>query len=118
TTLLGDLFGIQARGGCSCAGPYGHALLGVDTETSRGFEQQVLLGRLGIKPGWTRLNFSYFFSDAAVDYILRAVRFIAAQGARFLDDYEFELETGAWRHRAGSTRAMPRLDLHAPTLRT
>ncbi|MEZ5271461.1 MAG: aminotransferase class V-fold PLP-dependent enzyme [Ilumatobacteraceae bacterium] len=28
--LLSDLFGIQSRGGCSCAGPYGHRLLGID----------------------------------------------------------------------------------------
>ena len=61
--LLNDLFGIQARGGCSCAGPYGHRLLGIDLETSRGFEREILAGCEGIKPGWVRINFNYFLSE-------------------------------------------------------
>lgn len=108
-TLLSDLFGIQARGGCSCAGPYGHALLGVEADTARGFEQQVLLGRLGIKPGWTRLNFAAFFSDAVTDYIIQAVEFVARHGARFLAFYDFHPATGEWSHQQGATRPATRL---------
>jgi selenocysteine lyase/cysteine desulfurase len=52
--LLNDLFGIQSRGGCSCAGPYGHRLLGIDLDRSHRYEEQVLLGCEGIKPGWVR----------------------------------------------------------------
>jgi len=54
--LLNDLFGIQARGGCSCAGPYGHRLLGIDRETSALFEDVIAGGCEVIKPGWVRLN--------------------------------------------------------------
>ena len=61
--LLNDLFGIQSRGGCSCAGPYGHRLLGIDIETSHAFEREILRGCEGIKPGWVRVNFNYFISE-------------------------------------------------------
>ena len=71
--VLNDLFGIQSRGGCSCAGPYGHRLLGIDIETSHGFEREIARGCEGIKPGWVRVNFNYFISEAVFDYIVRAV---------------------------------------------
>ena len=61
--VLNDLFGIQTRGGCSCAGPYGHRLLGIDLTTSREFEREILRGSEGIKPGWVRVNFNYFISE-------------------------------------------------------
>ena len=60
--LLNDLFGIQSRGGCGCAGPYGHRLLGIDVETSKEFEREIVRGCEGIKPGWVRVNFNYFLS--------------------------------------------------------
>ena len=63
---LNDVFGIQARGGCSCAGPYGHDLLGIDLETSHKFEDEILHGCEGIKPGWVRVNFNYFISEEGV----------------------------------------------------
>jgi len=96
--LLNDLFGIQARGGCSCAGPYGHRLLGIDDATSRAFDQEVALGCEGIKPGWVRVNFNYFFDDAEVDFILDAVDLVATDGWRLLDQYRFEAATGLWAH--------------------
>ena len=46
--LLNDLFGIQSRGGCSCAGPYGHRLLGIDIERSHAFEREIGRGCEGI----------------------------------------------------------------------
>ena len=99
--LLNDLFGIQSRGGCSCAGPYGHRLLGIDLERSHEFEREIAGGCEGIKPGWVRVNFNYFVSDAVVDYIVEAVRLVARDGWRLLDDYRFDTATGRWRHRAG-----------------
>src|SRR4051812_46551791 len=99
--LLNDLFGIQSRGGCSCAGPYGHRLLGIDLDRSHQFEQQIAAGCEGIKPGWVRVNFNYFVSDAVVDYIVDAVLFVARHGHRFLPDYRFDPTTGLWRHRGG-----------------
>lgn len=107
--LLNDLFGIQARGGCSCAGPYGHRLLGIDIDKSHEIEEEVNLGCEGIKPGWVRINFNYFFSDAVVDYIISAVRFIAQRGHLFLTDYSFDPETGIWRHRNGPVEPALRL---------
>ncbi|MDG2110993.1 MAG: aminotransferase class V-fold PLP-dependent enzyme, partial [Actinomycetota bacterium] len=58
--VLNDLFGIQSRGGCSCAGPYGHRLLGIDLDQSHEFEREITRGCEGIKPGWVRVNFNYF----------------------------------------------------------
>jgi len=97
--LLNDLFGIQARGGCSCAGPYGHRLLGIDLDTSHEFEREILRGCEGIKPGWVRVNFNYFIRDEVFEYILDAVEFIAERGWELLPDYAFEPDTGRWYHR-------------------
>ncbi len=97
--LLNDLFGIQARGGCSCAGPYGHRLLGIDLETSHRFERGILAGCEGIKPGWTRVGFNYFISEAVFDFLVAAVERIAEQGWRLLPQYRFDPATGQWRHR-------------------
>lgn len=99
--LLNDLFGIQSRGGCSCAGPYGHRLLGIDIERSHEFEREITGGCEGIKPGWVRVNFNYFVSDAVVDYLIEAVRMIATGGWKLLGDYRFEPASGLWRHRDG-----------------
>jgi selenocysteine lyase/cysteine desulfurase len=99
--LLNDLFGIQARGGCSCAGPYGHRLLGIDIETSHEFEREISLGCEGIKPGWVRVNFNYFISEAVFEFILDAVELVAREGWRLLPQYRFEPATGMWRHHAG-----------------
>jgi selenocysteine lyase/cysteine desulfurase len=100
--LLNDLFGIQARGGCSCAGPYGHRLLGIDLPRSREFEQEILRGCEGIKPGWVRVGFNYFMDEKTFAFVLDAVNFVAREGWRFLPLYRFSRETGRWEHRDGS----------------
>lgn len=97
--LLNDLFGIQARGGCSCAGPYGHRLLGIDLARSLRFHEAIAHGHEGIKPGWVRVNFNYFISEDAFEFLLRAVEMIADEGWRLLPHYRFEPDTGLWRHR-------------------
>jgi len=96
--LLNDLFGIQSRGGCSCAGPYGHRLLGIDIETSHGFEREITRGCEGIKPGWIRVNFNYFISETVFRYILEAVELIAREGWRLLPHYRFDPAAGLWHH--------------------
>ena len=100
--LLNDLLGIQSRGGCSCAGPYGHRLLGIDLETSHACERESGRGCEGIKPGWVRVNFNYFISDAVFEFILDAVDLVATDGWRALADYAFEPASGLWRHRDGT----------------
>src|SRR5262245_59838373 len=99
--LLNDLFGIQSRGGCSCAGPYGHRLLGIDTERSHRFEQEIIAGCEGIKPGWVRVSFNYFISEATFRYIVDAVDLVATHGRLLLPEYRFDPYTGLWRHRGG-----------------
>lgn len=99
--LLNDLFGIQTRGGCSCAGPYGHRLLGIDLAHSHAYERQIAAGCEGIKPGWVRVNFNYFVDDAVADYLIEAVRMVARYGWRLLGDYRFDPLTGLWHHRGG-----------------
>jgi selenocysteine lyase/cysteine desulfurase len=109
--LLNDLFGIQSRGGCSCAGPYGHRLLGIDLARSHEFEREITIGCEGIKPGWVRVNFNYFISDAVFDYIVQAVHLVASDGWRLLPDYVFAPETGLWRHRNGPVDPPLRLSM-------
>ncbi len=99
--LLNDLFGIQARGGCSCAGPYGHRLLGIDLERSHAYERAIDQGCAGVKPGWVRINFTWFLTDQVIEFLIEAVRSIARDGWRLLDAYRFDPASGCWTHRDG-----------------
>jgi selenocysteine lyase/cysteine desulfurase len=109
--ILNDLFGIQARGGCSCAGPYGHRLLGIDLERSHKFEHEISRGCEGIKPGWVRVNFNYFIDERVFSYIVEAVELVAEEGHKLMTDYRFDPKDGLFRHRAGA--APPPLSLEA-----
>ena len=108
--ILNDLFGIQARGGCSCAGPYGHRLLGIDLERSHEFEREIAHGCEGIKPGWVRVSFNYFLSDAVFDYIVEAVSLVADHGYKLVPHYRFDPVSGLWRHERGLVEPPLRLD--------
>jgi selenocysteine lyase/cysteine desulfurase len=108
--LLNDLFGIQARGGCSCAGPYGHSLFKIGPAQSEAYQQVIDAGFCGIKPGWFRVNFNYFISEAAFAYIVEAVHLVAREGWRLLPQYRFDPCTAMWTHVRG--RARPPLSLH------
>lgn len=99
--LLNDLFGIQARGGCSCAGPYGHRLLGIDLDTSHRYEVEVAKGCEVIKPGWVRVNFNYFIGEEEFTYTVDAVKLIAQHGWALLPRYRFDVASGTWRHKDG-----------------
>ncbi|SFZ84792.1 Selenocysteine lyase/Cysteine desulfurase [Devosia enhydra] len=103
--LLNDLFGIQARGGCSCAGPYAHDLLGIGRDAADHYAALVGEGLGVYRPGWVRLNVNFFFEDRLIDYIARAVRFIAEHGAAFLPAYRVNAQTGRWTFGGISTRA-------------
>ncbi|MCJ7756137.1 MAG: aminotransferase class V-fold PLP-dependent enzyme [Thermoanaerobaculales bacterium] len=97
--LLNDLFGIQARGGCSCAGPYGHRLLGIDLAQSGRFREAINSGCEGIKPGWVRVNFNYFISEPVFRFLIEAVHLVASDGWKLLPQYRFSIDSGLWRHR-------------------
>lgn len=99
TVLLNDLFGIQSRAGCSCAGPYGHTLLGIDVATSERYRAAVAGGSLGIKPGWCRIGFHYVMDDAEADFLINAVEFIADVGWVFQQLYQFDMKAATWTHR-------------------
>jgi selenocysteine lyase/cysteine desulfurase len=107
--ILNDLFGIQSRGGCSCAGPYGHRLLGIDLERSHEFESEITRGCEGIKPGWVRVNFNYFISDEVFRYVVQAVALVADHGWRLVPEYRFDLASGRWRHKDGPVEPPLRL---------
>jgi selenocysteine lyase/cysteine desulfurase len=102
--VLNDLFGIQARGGCSCAGPYGHRLLAIGMARSHALRDEIGHGCDGVKPGWTRVNLNYFISAATASYIAAAVELIAEHGYRLLPRYRFDPRSGLWRHAAGPPR--------------
>ena len=103
TTLLNDLFGIQSRAGCSCAGPYGHRLLNIDEQTSGRYRDSVSEGFSGVKPGWCRVSMHYVMDDLEVDYLLDAIDFIAEHGKLFLHLYNFDLFDGSWHCKEDST---------------
>jgi len=106
TVLLDDLFGIQSRAGCSCAGPYGHRLLNIGPSASAKYRASTLDGLHGLKPGWARVGFHYSMDDAEADFVADAVLFVAEHGARFLPLYTFDVESGAWCHLEGRTEPL------------
>lgn len=99
TVLLNDLFGIQSRAGCSCAGPYGHRLLGIDEVTSEQYRDWVRKGFQGIKPGWCRVGFHFSMDDADAQFVIDSVDFVATHGYRFLPLYAFDPANGMWTHK-------------------
>ncbi len=105
-SVLNDLFGIQVRGGCSCAGPYGHSLLGMDMPYSLAIEDQIAAGHVIFRPGWVRLNFNYFISEDEFEYLLRAIELVAEHGWCLLPHYRFDATTGLWQVK-GAERFLP-----------
>ncbi len=108
--VLSDLFGIQARSGCFCAGPYIHRLHPIDELWSQRMESEVAQGRHGAKLAFARLSFNYFISEAVFEYIVEAVHLLANEGWKLLPLYRFDPESGAWHHRNGVQEAP--LSLH------
>jgi selenocysteine lyase/cysteine desulfurase len=98
TKLLNDLFGIQTRAGCSCAGPYGHYLMGIDNEQSTMYRALIEKGLSGLKPGWVRINLHYTFNLDDLNFLVESIKFIARHGYHFLGKYKFSMETAEWQH--------------------
>ena len=115
SAILNDLFGIQSRGGCACAGPYAQNLLGISNDLAKQYESILMederLDRTHLRrghseysqfevlrPGFTRLNLSWYSSDDEVNFILDALIFIAEHGWKIMPQYKFNNETGEWRH--------------------
>ncbi|CAN8006412.1 unnamed protein product [Ixodes hexagonus] len=112
--LLNDLYGIQARGGCACAGPYAQDLLGIDEDLALHYERLLAENRMldrthlrrytehsereVLRPGFVRLNLALYLPDSQVDFVLEAVRQVARDGWKLLPQYLFNPETGEWKH--------------------
>ncbi|EDQ89474.1 uncharacterized protein MONBRDRAFT_36941 [Monosiga brevicollis MX1] len=107
--LLNDIFGIQSRGGCSCAGPYGLSLLKPSQEVFDWVLTEMGGGHDGAKMGWTRVNFPYFFTDEQADYVIQAVALVAQHGWRLLPHYTFDLNSGIWTHKSQSDQPVSSL---------
>ena len=99
--LLNDRFGVQSRGGCSCAGTYGHYLLNVDPTMSKAITDRIDFGDLSSKPGWVRLSFHPTTTTADLDHCVRAVREAVAHAAEWGADYAYSPHTNEYAHRDG-----------------
>lgn len=98
--LLNDHYGIQVRGGCSCAGTYGHLLLEVSKEKSRSITSQIDLGNLAEKPGWIRLSLHPTMTDDEMDYILLAIKKVSEEGEEMGREYQYNGHTNAFYHKS------------------
>jgi len=98
--LLNDLFGVQARGGCACAGPYAQWLLGMDAPMSTEMETKLAqTAQEVLRPGFARVGVHWAMSEEEVEILISSVRWIADHGWKLLAAYTFDRETGEWLHR-------------------
>lgn len=100
--LLNDRFGIQARGGCACAGTYGHSLFGIQKEQSKVITDQIDAGDLSRKPGFVRLSLHPCMSDAAIAMVTDAIKQIAQRGGQWANDYRYDPTTNEFTHQSGN----------------
>ncbi|MGD0483150.1 MAG: aminotransferase class V-fold PLP-dependent enzyme [Gemmatimonadales bacterium] len=103
--LLNDRFGVQARGGCSCAGTYGHYLLNVDPSRSKAITDRIDRGDLSEKPGWVRLSFHPTTTVADLDHCVRAVAEIVEHIGEWSKDYVYAKASNEYAHRSGAGAA-------------
>jgi selenocysteine lyase/cysteine desulfurase len=98
TKLLNDRFGIQLRGGCSCAGTYGHFLLDVDFKMSKEITDKIDAGDLSLKPGWIRLSLHPTMTDDELLYILNAINQTVENAEEWKKDYSYNKQTNEYHH--------------------
>ena len=98
TRLMNDRFGIQVRGGCSCAGTYGHFLLGVDIKLSKEITDRIDSGDLSMKPGWIRLSLHPTMTDKELLFITAAIREIVEKISDWRRDYTYDSKTNEYHH--------------------
>jgi selenocysteine lyase/cysteine desulfurase len=98
TRLLNDRYGIQVRGGCSCAGTYGHFLLNVDFRLSKEITDRIEAGDLSMKPGWIRLSLHPTMTDNELLFITDAIKQVAQNAEVWGKDYSYNLHTNEFYH--------------------
>ncbi len=96
--LLNDRFGVQTRGGCSCAGTYGHYLLNVDQSTSKSIEQKILTGCLLERPGWVRMSVHPIMTNNEIEFICNAINQVALNFEEWDNDYTYNAEKNEYVH--------------------
>jgi selenocysteine lyase/cysteine desulfurase len=102
--LLNDLYGVQVRGGCACAGTYGHYLLDVSHEKSRNITEKITHGDLSEKPGWVRMSIHPTTTNSEIHYMLDAIEDIAANFASYSPDYIYNPQKNEFYHRQSTNR--------------
>ncbi|WP_431107389.1 aminotransferase class V-fold PLP-dependent enzyme [Winogradskyella poriferorum] len=98
--LLNDRFGIQTRGGCSCAGTYGHFLLHVDQQTSKELTNEISIGDLVRKPGWIRMSIHPTTTNAEMDYVCESIIALANNHKDWAKDYEYSKCNNEFIHKS------------------
>jgi len=98
TRILNDRFGIQTRGGCSCAGTYGHYLLNVDFRMSKEITDRIDAGDLSLKPGWIRLSLHPTMTNDELNYILDAIEQVCKNADEWKKDYVYDNHTNEFNH--------------------
>ena len=100
--LLNDRFGVQTRGGCSCAGTYGHYLLHVDQLTSKAIEQKILEGCLMERPGWIRMSIHPTMTNAEIEFICDAIEAVSKNYQDWQNDYTYNSAKNEFVHKENS----------------
>ncbi len=98
-SLLSDKFGIQVRGGCACAGTYGHYLLDVSYEKSKNITDKINTGDLSEKPGWVRLSLHPTMTNMELYFIIDAVKQIQKHHKEWSSDYSYNKHTNEFQHK-------------------
>jgi hypothetical protein len=98
--ILNDRYGVQVRGGCSCAGTYGHYLLHVTQQMSKQITDKIDHGDLSEKPGWVRMSIHPTMTDAEIYFIIDAVREIVENIDEWKVDYEYDNHKNEFFHRS------------------
>jgi len=96
--LLNDHFGIQVRGGCACAGTYGHFLLHVSHDQSKQITERINFGDLSQKPGWIRLSLHPTMTNEELYFILNAIKQVQLNHQSWRNDYIYDNKTNEFKH--------------------
>jgi selenocysteine lyase/cysteine desulfurase len=108
--ILNDRFGIQTRGGCSCAGTYGHRLLHIDKTRSNEILNLIRSGNLQCKPGWIRLSVHPTMTNAEIDFIMDAIELTASHFQKWMEDYTYHPESNEYSFKGMEAMELSRME--------
>ena len=108
--LLNDRFGIQTRGGCSCAGTYGHYLLHVDQERSNLLTHKITAGDLLEKPGWIRMSFHPTTTNEEVHFVCESIAALAHHHKVWAQEYRYNASSNEYAHKDALPLELERIE--------